>query len=545
MTKIKRPDEALIQGSLVESLIDLDPEVVDVVLEDSGISPEDSAVIKGAIVIAKARRSPLDFCQVVSGSLPTVPYLEMVNDILMDLCKNERFVIVSLPVRMGKSELISKHFPAWCLGTYPEKKIILSSYNKETSTTFSRQVRDIMAEYSQSIFGVELKESSQAAHRFDITGHKGGLLASGVGSSIIGHGADVSISDDFYKDPEQAFSDSYNKKLREWWTGGLRTRLEPGGSMIIVLARWKTDDIAGYLIDQAEKEFGYDPWEIIEMPMLANSEDDVLGREIGEPLCETRFSLEQCMRLKTTSPSFIWAGQYQQTPVDAEGALFNPANWHHYRGQPKEIKARVRRWDLSAGGRDSDFLAGVRMSIDEDKNVYVEDVVAKKCESKLEVEQQLLLTSKMDRDEYGEMPIIMEIAPGAGNYVFEHIKREILFGFNVIGKQTKGKKEDNAIPFSLWCQNGKVFICDTALPDKEQAVPSWYEDYVGTMFAFPNGKHDDIVDASCQGFKDLTEIMTRGSGSSRLKFYSPHNKSVNDTQVRGNASIRRAGWTKW
>ena len=116
-----------------------------------------------------------------------------------------------MPPRHGKSELISKYFPAWYIGTHPDERIILSSYEADFASTWGRQARDILTRHSND-FNIKLNENSAASNRWNIADHNGGMMTAGVGGAITGKGADILIIDDPVKNAEEANSETYRNK---------------------------------------------------------------------------------------------------------------------------------------------------------------------------------------------------------------------------------------------------------------------------------------------------------------------------------------------
>lgn len=226
-------------------------------------------------------------------------------------------LMVFMPPRHGKSEVVSKKFPAWYLGRNPDNEIIISSYSADLAYDFSRLARNTLKDYGH-IFDVELAKDSSAVGKWGIEGHRGGLTAAGVGGPITGRGANVFIIDDPTKNWEEARSETIRDKIWNWYQTVARTRLAPNGAIVLVMTRWHEDDLAGRLLKQ-EKE----KWEIINFPAIAE-ENDILGRKSGEALWPERYNIDELNDIKSTMLKRLWLALYQQKPrKDEEGALWN------------------------------------------------------------------------------------------------------------------------------------------------------------------------------------------------------------------------------
>src|SRR5262245_35923109 len=174
-------------------------------------------------------------------------------------------LIIEMPPRHGKSELVSHWTPVWALSWWPHWRVILASYGAEYAASWGRLCRDTVLEH-QAALGIRVNPRTQAAAEWGLVGARGGMLCAGVGSGITGRGANLAIIDDPIKDAEQANSPAYRRKLMRWYTGVLRTRLEPGAAVILMMTRWHPQDLAGLLLEEAAA--GGEPWVRYRLPAL-------------------------------------------------------------------------------------------------------------------------------------------------------------------------------------------------------------------------------------------------------------------------------------
>lgn len=162
-----------------------------------------------------------------------------------DICRRiERFVkqveqglsprlLLMMPPRSGKSEISSRHTPAWILGQHPDWEIIAGSHTSSLSLSFSRYLRDVMRDpaYTAVFPEAKLDPSSQSVENWNLT-KGGGYLAAGVGTGITGRGAHVLLLDDLVKDMEAADSITIRDNTWEWYLSTAYTRLAPGGGVL-------------------------------------------------------------------------------------------------------------------------------------------------------------------------------------------------------------------------------------------------------------------------------------------------------------------------
>ena len=182
--------------------------------------------------------------------------------------------MVFLPPRSSKSVICSKLFPAWYIGRNPEHEILTVSHSDQLSSDFGRSVRDIVnTEDFQDVFkGVSLRSDVRAAGKWK-TNKGGQYYAAGVRSQIAGRGAHIAILDDVMSE-EDSYSEAGRRYVKEWYPAGLRTRIMPNGSILIINTRYHYDDLCGWLLKQEDNAGDYDviPWEVVRIPAWLDEE---------------------------------------------------------------------------------------------------------------------------------------------------------------------------------------------------------------------------------------------------------------------------------
>jgi hypothetical protein len=287
------------------------------------------------------------------------PYLQLLSRKLMDVASGKcNRLIVVMPPRHGKSELVSKWFPSWYFNSFPSRRIILTSYEAEFAASWGGKVRDILLE-NQEILRVQMKSNKPAMHHW-LTTAGGEMNCSGVGGPITGKGANVFIIDDFVKNAEEARSRVVREKHKEWWTSTARTRLEPTPdgvmpSVIIMATRWDSEDLIGNIIDPnfGSEKGSKEQWEVFCLPALADPESerhylkygcvvnnlrldsvggksikeqvaadndpgwrDIIGRRKGQALCPDRYDEKDLSMLRGSIGERDWVALFQQRPGD-------------------------------------------------------------------------------------------------------------------------------------------------------------------------------------------------------------------------------------
>lgn len=264
------------------------------------------------------------------------PHLYLLAQKLSDAALNpDRHLIVSMPPQHGKSELTSKYFPAWYLGRFPRRRVILASYGAEYAEEWGGKVRDLLREHGPDVFGVRVRRDVDARNLWALEGMAASFQASGVGGSLMGRGANLLLIDDPVKGIEEALSEVHRRKTAAWFGTTAYPRLQPGGSVVIVMTRWHESDLAGHVLANSLSRGGA-KWEVISLPALAEK-NDPLGRAPGEALWPQRYSAEDLHRRRYAAgmTEYEWSALYQQRP-SPESGLHLKREWLRYYTEPSD-----------------------------------------------------------------------------------------------------------------------------------------------------------------------------------------------------------------
>lgn len=418
-------------------------------------------------------------------------------------------LMVMVPPRHGKTEAVTRRFPAWAFGVDPDLSIIAASYSAALSNQNNRDVQRIIDSevYGEvfpntSLFGRNSRSRAEGsylrnAEQFEIVGHKGSFLSVGRGGGVTGKGCSILLIDDPFKDAEEAGSPSVREKVWEWYTSTAYTRLEPGGGVLLVMTRWHQDDLAGRLLKAAGE--GGDQWEVIRYPAIAEQKEE--RRDVGDPLWPERWPRERLDKIKNvltaTQGYRAWEALYQQNPVPRAGAMFTPEWFEIVETPPAGAQARVRYWDRAATksrkGVRPDWTVGVRMSRLPDGRFIVENVVRLQG-TPGEVERAIRNTAKQDGR---GVHIGLEQEPGASGKYEADALIKALAGYVVTPFPADRSKEERAAPLSSQAEAGNVLL----------ARAPWNDAFLEELRAFPHGTHDDQVDAASGALSMLVRSL--------------------------------------
>lgn len=276
-----------------------------------------------------ATGTPLDLTRLRMGrSFKDGRHLRLINRKLVDLAAGRiDRLMIRCPPRHGKSNLSSHDFPAWFLGTYPGSRVALTSYSDAIAGQFGELARDTLEEYGH-LFGVSISKSSAGKNDWKLDGFgPSGMRSVGIGGGLTGTGADLLIMDDTIKDHADAFSEAMRERAWNWYTSTSSTRLQPGGRILAIGTPWHPDELFQRILNNEGEVSEGGKWEVLRMPAIAE-ENDILGREIGEPLWPEMFNAAELERKRQSSGPYVWNALYQGRPSKT-GRVEFPADWFH------------------------------------------------------------------------------------------------------------------------------------------------------------------------------------------------------------------------
>jgi predicted phage terminase large subunit-like protein len=399
-------------------------------------------------------------------------------------------IIITLPPRHGKSELISNWLPTWFLYNWPDRKIILASYAMDFAASWGAKVKSNLTE--NPLIQTSLSEDVQAKRRFK-TLDGGQMISAGIGGPITGEGANLFIIDDPIKTWQDAMSDLIRERHKDWYKSVARTRLEPGGSIVVMHTRWHEDDLIGWLTSNKDAEF-YEKWHVINLPAICEEEHDEVGRKRGDALNPERFPLTELEQIRGGEEGgLVWNALYQQRPSAMKGNVVLREWLRYYDIKPATFEEVAIFADLTyKEGTDNDFTV-VQCWGRNGSNLFLLDQIR----DRMGFPDQVKAIKEMCvRYPMAFAKVIEEAANGAA--VIQHLKSEIS---GLIPYNPKTSKMARLAAVSPVFQAGNVFY-----PNPK--FSPWVETNINELLTFPNAKHDDTVDATTMAVHRLGRLTS-------------------------------------
>lgn len=426
-----------------------------------------------------------------------------------------RMIVVSMPPRSGKSEMSSVQAPTWILRKHPDWKIGLISHAPSLAVGWGRKVQNMVVSFAETL-GIKMARGQQAVQEWYTT--EGGMVVSrSLRESITGLGFKVLIMDDLVKDFADAHSETQRNAVWDWWGSTAFTRLEEPYLVIAIGTRWHEDDFIGRLLSK-EYEGDPDDWEVIEFPAIAE-EHDVLGREPGQPLYtplidETEEqALARWAKVKRSVGTYAWSALYQQRPSPSKGAIFNTDWWRYWTSVPalasktddgeidpngrivlldpeEDLKSAtwLDSWDMAFKKTDdSDYVVGQRWAQHRARKFLIAQ-----SRARMTFTQTVARVKAWAKEGIGHHLVHLRLVEDKANgtAVIDTLQDEIP---GIVPVNPTDSKEARARAVTPDVEAGNVY-----LPLPSQEGNEWVVDLVSEFRDFPNGAHDDQVDAGTQ-----------------------------------------------
>ena len=421
-------------------------------------------------------------------------------------------LIIVAPPRHGKTELTSKKLVAWYAGRHPAHHVIFGTYNENYAKDVGRSVRETVLSpaFGQVFPDFALKDYSQAAERFETMA--GGVFAFvGRGGTTTGRGGHLLVVDDPIKNRKEANSQIIREDAWTWFTQVVRTRMMTDRArIIIIMTRWSEDDIVGRLIDPTNEHFNPEEartWKIIDLPAIAVSEHDPLGRTVGEALWPERFGV-QFLDDQMRSDPLGFSALYQGRPTPPGGAFFQESFLRTYRSHdlPKNLRYYCGSDHAVATVQQSDKTCLIPVGVDENDNIYVlRDVVWRKMPTDVAVEAMLDIMRRLK-------PLFWwaekgHITQSIGPFLRKRMNEQRTYSSFIELTPTKDK-ETRAQSIMARASQGKVYFPIDA---------PWWADAKIQLLKFPNAAHDDFVDAMSMVGMGLSLMTSTSTGQTKQK----------------------------
>ena len=472
--------------------------------------------LKGLLSQKVENQSKNDFLTFVKLMAPSIvsdfkmgKHIEVISNKLKELEEGKiKRLMVFLPPRSSKSVLCSKLFPAWYIGKHPEHEILTVSHSDQLSSDFGRSVRDIVGtEDFQKIFrGVQLRSDVRAAGKWK-TNQGGMYYAAGVRSQIAGRGAHIAILDDVMSE-EDSYSEAGRRYVKEWYPAGLRTRIMPNGSILIINTRYHYDDLCGWLLKQEQNAGDYDiiPWDVVKIPAwLDEDAAELLELPVGGSYFP-EWKPDEVLRvdeheIKASNGSRYWNSLYMQDPTPEEGGLIKKRWLQMWKDEePPSCDFVIQTYDTAFSTRTTaDYSViqtwGIFYLYDQDEQGYESAaphlILLGNIKGRFEYPELRKLAQRLYSDNKPDVCMIEKKA--SGQSLIQDMRRA---GLPVMEYTPDRDKVSRVYAASPIIEAGRVWI-----PSNKK----WSEDLIEELIRFPNAAHDDQVDAMTMAIHYMKE----------------------------------------
>lgn len=410
---------------------------------------------------------------------------EVQNFIEEDTGNAYDILVIQTPPQVGKSTTITESLPSWLMGKYPEKRVILGSYNDETAERFARRNKEKIVAYGKVLFGIEIGKVNRSTE-FELDGHLGRLISRGILGGVTGNPADFMLIDDGIKNRQEADSPSYRRKLWDEWQNSFKSRLAAHAKVIVIGTPWHEDD---YMATMLRTE---DNIRLIRLPIEAE-ENDPLGRGVGEALCpelgKDNNWLQQfkaSYQASAEGGQRAWSALYQCSPRVEGGNLVKREWWKYY--DPKEAPVFATEViSVDAAFKDADTNDYVSVTV---WGKSGNDYYLRYCLNRHLDFTNTLATIRSVRSLYPNARTVLIEDKANGSAIINVLQKEMF----CVPVNPKGGKVARVNAVSAAIESGHVYV---------PAEAPWVAEYLDQWSAFPAGAHDDMVDSSSQALSYL------------------------------------------
>lgn len=392
-------------------------------------------------------------------------------------------LIIHTPPQHGKSMTVTESLPSWVLGKWPDRRIILGSYNDESAERFARRNKEKLRMWGKPLFGVEIGGVDRATE-FEIRGRRGRLISRGIRAGVTGNSADLMILDDPIKNRQEADSPAYRKELWEEWVNSFKSRLAAGAKVVLIMTPWHEGDIAATIRKTEENV------EVVRIPVEAE-EGDVLGRSVGEPLCpelgKGEAWLRQFRKSYLSDPQGgqrAWTALYCCSPRAEGGNLVKRAWWRYYEIAPR-LASEVISVDAAFKSAEHNDFVAITVWGKRGSDYYLKECV----NAHLDFTATLNAIREMQR-RFPEARTVLIEDKANGSAIISVLQKELF----CVAVEPKGGKAARVHAVSPAIESGHVLLPKSA---------PWLGEYLEQWSAFPAGRHDDMVDSSTQALSYL------------------------------------------
>lgn len=391
-----------------------------------------------------------------------------------------------IPTHNSKSSLVTIAYPLWLIFQKPNLNILIVNNEGSLSEKFGIQIREYIRRYG-AYFNVYLSETKHSSTHIMFCNQEGedytgSIRLTGANGSITGQDADYLIIDDPYKGFEDITPTLLQKKI-DWFDTIIEQRIEPHTRFILLHTRWHSNDLQGYFKTNRSMDYHF-----IEFPAI---------KPDGTPLWKEKYSIELLEKKRENIGERLFQSIFQQKPIDDSSNFFD-LNKFHWGAPPKELTTiqMCRGWDTaSSDPGKNDFTAGVPIYLLNDyKSILITDFVHGQFgkDTSQEIKNQIIL------DGVDNISIIETGVAAAGALLYDNWEQQLPgYLLERAIPVPNNSKADRATPLKDYIYDRHVYV-----DIQDNKLRKTFQD---EFRAFPNGEHDDIVDATAHAFNYINQ----------------------------------------
>ena len=456
--------------------------------------------------------SMLGFATHVYPGFKIGPHHKKLSRIFEDvIAGNKKRVIINIAPRHGKSEFSSYLFPAYFLGKYPDKKIIMGTHTAGLSEDFGRRVRNLIEseEYQELFPATKVADDQKAAGKWS-TSAGGQYYAAGVGGALAGRGADLFVVDD----PHSEQDVKSNSRLAfdtawSWFQTGPLQRLMPGGAIIVIMTRWSLLDLTGRLIDYQIRNPDSLPWEIVELPAILNE-----NTPQEKSLWPEQWPLVAMKSVKASLDPRYWNAQYMQQPTSESSAIISRKHWRIWPSDnPPRCEYIIQSWDTAFEVKNNnDYSACTTWGIfyNEEENDSPQLILLDAFKDRMKFPELKQIALRHYKEWEPDALIVEKKAAGAP------LIQELRAMGIPVQEFSPSRGNDKNVRLNAVADlftSGKVWAPDTR----------WAREVIEEVASFPVGDNDDFVDTTSQALLRFRQggFITLDSDEQDTGYYRP------------------------
>lgn len=407
------------------------------------------------------------------------------DQFIVDVVNGSRpILILQAPPQHGKSDIVSRHLPAYLFGRFPDWNVGGLSYSSDLASDMNRDVQRIMmtdeyrALFPASVLGQKIKgklDAKQNTEAFEIPGRKGSYRGAGVGGPLTGRKINIGIIDDPIKNAKEALSEVIKDGIHKWYQSTFLTRLAATSGQIIMATAWALDDLSGRVMAENPRA------KVLKFKAI---------NEAGEALVPELHPLEQLLEMQAVLSDYFWSAMYQQSPKASGGNIFKDEFVQYYlpKDLPDKFDKSVASWDFTFKDSDgTDYVAG-HVWGKKGANSYLLDRV----HARMGFTKSKDALIKLHKD-WPEARRILVEDKANGPAIIDSLKSSVP---GLIAIEPDGSKLARAHAVTAYWEAGNIWLPH---PD----IAPWVKSFVSELTTFPASAHDDDTDAMTQALRDM------------------------------------------